>query len=114
MKIEGDKNNITVTYSTPHGEWKSEKTVLSVDQVSAIFKSDGSVALRSKDGRLEVDGDFVLVHPGWYDPNSEMITNTKAPIFRNQVACCYELVQKSNNRKGYLFSFKEPDNETTD
>lgn len=109
MKIDGDSNNMTVTYEVAHAAWKSEQTVLSVDALSVTLCTDGSVRLRSKDGRLVRSGDFILVYPGWYDKQSDITTNTKTPIFRNSVACCYEITQQSNKRKGYVLAFQEPE-----
>lgn len=112
MNIAGTANNLTVTYDIKHTEWKNESTVLSVDALSVTFCADGTISLKSKDGRLIVrDECFVVVQPGWYNPDSETTVNTKTPVFRNSVACCYEVVQKSNNRKGYIMSFKEKDPE---
>lgn len=108
MRIEGDASELTVSYDIKHKEWKSEHTALSVDAVSVTFCVDGSVKLKSKDGRLVRHGDnFVLVAPGWYSPDSDMTTNTKTPVFKNQVACCYEVVQTNNKRKGYMMAFHE-------
>lgn len=112
MNITGTSSSLKITYDIKHTEWKTEQTVLSVDAVSVVFCVDGSITLKSKDARLTVrDDNFVLVHPGWYSPDSDMVIHTKTPVFRNGVACCYEVLQKTNNRKGYLMSFKEPDND---
>lgn len=112
MRISGTQNNLVVQYDIKHSEWKNEATVLSVDALSVTFCVDGTISIKSKDGRLVVRDDcFVVVQPGWYNAESDMVVNTKKPVFRNGVACCYEVVQKSNNRKGYILSFKEKDPE---
>lgn len=108
MRVVGDSSELLITYDIKHKEWKNEYTALSVDAVSVTFCVDGSIRIKSKDGRLVRNGDnFVLVHPGWYSHESDMVTNTKAPVFKNKVACCYEVVQTSNKRKGYLMAFHE-------
>jgi hypothetical protein len=112
MKIEGTANQLVVSFERKHNAWKNEQTVLSVDALSVTLRQDGTIVLKSKDGRLVVSDDsFVLVHPGWYDAKSDIGVQSKTSVFKNSVACCYEVIQKSNNRKGYILVFKEQDNE---
>jgi hypothetical protein len=110
MNIAGTQFAATVTFANArHGEWKRSETVLSVDSVTVTLNVDGSISLKSRDGKLVLDRDTVMVYPGWYDPNSVTSTNTKKPVFRNACAVGHEIVQKHKNRTGYIFFFKESD-----
>lgn len=108
MKIQGNAETMTVSFDTKHYEWNTDQTVLSVDACTVVFNEDGTITLRSKQSKLVQDAGSVLVFPGWYQPDSETTTNTKQPVFKNQVAVCYELLQKQKNRTGYVMFFKEP------
>jgi hypothetical protein len=109
MTITGDAYAMTVTFASKHGEWKKAETVLSVDSVTVTLNEDGTIGLKSRDGKLVQDHETVMVYPGWYDPNSPTATNTKKPVFRNACAVGHEIVQKHKNRTGYIFFFKEAD-----
>lgn len=112
MKIQGDSEALNVSFQAKHFEWKTDQTVLSVDACTVLFNADGTITLKSKQGKLVQGDGTVMVFPGWYQPDSETTTNTKQPVFKNQVAVCYEIKQKAKNRTGYVFFFKEPDEDT--
>ena len=109
--LTGDKESISVRFNTPHNAWSEKQTVLSVDHCVVVLEQDHSITIKSRSGKLEQFHDTVLVYPGWYDAESELVTDTKHPVYKNAVFVIYKMLQKQKNKTGYAMFFQEQDPE---
>lgn len=111
-ELTGNSKEIVVTFKTPHKAWKKASVLLRTESLCVACNADGSITLKSREGKLEQVSDFVVVRPGWYDATSSIDVQTDKPVIRNSVMFCYPVIQVSNKRTGYILSFKEEsDNE---